>query len=96
MEIESSGAKASEKKINGNGRQSDKERQPRVVSHPKEVEDIVMMQIDAVSVKKDELTIAIKNLTDTTKQLARAYGQQAVVITKLQKRIAELESTATN
>jgi hypothetical protein len=57
------------RKLNG-----EQKRKPRVVSHQNEIAGIVMMQIDQVNSKKDELTIAIKNLADTTKQLVRAYA----------------------
>ena len=49
------------------------------------------MQIDAVNAKKDELTIAMKNLTDTAKQLVRAYGGHTKTIKELQKRLDEME-----
>jgi len=55
-------------------------RQPRVLSHPGEIVGLVMRQIDHVNSKKDELTIAIKTLADASKQLVRAYAQQAAVI----------------
>ena len=74
-----------------NGKQSTKGKQPRVISHPGDVAGLVMMQIDAVNTKKDELTIAIKSLSDTSKQLVRAYAQQTAAIQKLQKRVQELE-----
>lgn len=63
----------------------------RVISRPGDVAGLVMMQVDAVNAKKDELTIAIKGLTDTTKQLVRAYAQHAQAIVKLQERIKTLE-----
>jgi glycerol-3-phosphate dehydrogenase len=66
-------------------------RQQRVISTPNDVAGLVMMQIDAVSAKKDELTIAIKGLTDTSKQLVRAYAEHAKAIQKLQQRISQLE-----
>ena len=52
---------------------------------------LVMMQIDAVNSKKDDLTIAIKGLADTAKQLVRAYARQQAAIEKLGKRVKELE-----
>ena len=66
-------------------------RQQRVISTPNDVAGLVLMQIDAVSAKKDELTIAIKGLTDTSKQLVRAYAEHAKAIQKLQQRIKQLE-----
>lgn len=63
----------------------------RVISRPGDVAGLVMMQVDAVNAKKDELTIAIKGLTDTTKQLVRAYADHAQAIVKLQQRIKTLE-----
>lgn len=74
-----------------NGKQPAKGKPPRVITHPNDVAGLVMMQIDAVNSKKDELTIAVKNLADTSKQLVRAYAGQAAAIQKLQKRVKELE-----
>ena len=64
---------------------------PRVISNPNDVAGLVMMQIDSVNAKKDELTIAIKGLADTAKQLVRAYAQQHQVIAKLAERVKKLE-----
>ena len=50
-----------------------------------------MMQIDNVNSKKDDLTIAVKGLADTAKQLVRVYAQQQDQIAKLAKRLDELE-----
>lgn len=66
---------------------------PKVISNPNEVAQLVMMHLDAVNTKKDELTIAIKGLADTSKQLTRAYAGQSEVIAKMAKRIKELEGT---
>ncbi len=83
---------AEQKTARSNGQQAGKNRAPqRVVSHPSDVAGVVMMQIDSVNAKKDELTIAVKGLADTAKQLVRAYAQQAAVIQKLQRKIKELE-----
>jgi hypothetical protein len=65
---------------------------PRVVSDPQDVANLVLMQIDAINTKKDDLTIAIKGLSDLTKQLAHAYAGQAQATKKLQERVKELES----
>jgi hypothetical protein len=77
-----------------NGQQKGNGKQPRTISHPGDVASLVMMQIDAVNGKKDELTIAIKSLADTSKQLVRAYAQQTAMIGKLAKRVKELEDKA--
>ncbi len=66
-------------------------RQPRVITNPNDVAAVVMMQVDAVNAKKDELTIAIKGLADTAKQLVRAYAEHTRVIEKLQARVKALE-----
>lgn len=63
----------------------------RVISDPREVAQLVMMRIDQVNTKKDELTIAAKALADTTKQLVSAYTNQQTQIAKLTKRVEELE-----
>ena len=64
----------------------------RVVSDPNEVANIVLMQIDAVNDRKNDLTISVKGLTDLTKQLTRVYSEQIVTIRQLQKRIQILET----
>lgn len=66
----------------------------RVISRPGDIAGLVMMQIDAVNAKKDELTIAIKGLTDTAKQLVRAYADHAQAIANLRDRIKVLEGHA--
>ena len=63
----------------------------RVISNPEDVAKLVMMQIDAINARKDDLTIAIKGLTDTTRQLVRAYAQQAGTIRAVQRKVKELE-----
>lgn len=72
----------------GNGKRAANQ---RVISRPGDVAGLVMMQVEAINAKKDELTIAIKGLTDTAKQLVRAYSEHAQAIVKLQQRIKELE-----
>jgi len=52
------------------------------------------MHIDAVHARKDDLTAAIKNLADITKQLTRAYGEHTKTIKALQQRIKVLEEKA--
>lgn len=64
---------------------------PRVINNPSDVAGLVFMQIDAINTKKDELTIAVKGLADTAKQLVRAYAQQAEAIQKLTERVKNLE-----
>ena len=83
--------KPPEKKAPINGKNATAKRPPRVISDPNQVAQLVMFHLDAVSTKKDEMTIAIKNLADVTRQLARAYAQNAKTIQALQQRIAKLE-----
>jgi ABC-type transporter Mla subunit MlaD len=68
-------------------------RQGRAISDPREVAQLVMMRIDQVNSKKDELTIAVKALADTAKQLVSIYAGQQAQIAKLAKRVEELEKT---
>ena len=63
----------------------------RLISDPKEIAQIVMMQIDHVYVKIDELTIAVKALADTTKKLFSAYANQQAQIARLAKQVEELQ-----
>ena len=62
-------------------------RQPRVVSRPEDVAGLVLMQIDLVNARKDDLTIAIKGLSDLTRQLVRAYGENTQTIEQLQSKV---------
>lgn len=64
---------------------------PRVISDPNDVATIVMMQIDAVNDRKDELTIAIKGLADLAKQLMRSYSDLTGTVRNLQAKVKELE-----
>ncbi len=92
MNTETTASTNQEEAAKSNDRQAGKSgAKQRVISHPGDVAGLVMMQIDAVNAKKDELTIAVKGLADTAKQLVRAYAQQAAVIQNLQRKIKELE-----
>ena len=64
--------------------------QPRVVSRPEDVAGLVLMQIDLVNARKDDLTIAIKGLSDLTRQLVRAYGENMQTIDQLQSKIKKM------
>ena len=66
--------------------------QPRVVTHPHEVAQLVLRQIETVHNTKDELTLALRGLTDLTKQLARAYAAHTQTIAALQARVKALEA----
>lgn len=67
-------------------------KQGRAISDPREVAQLVMMRIDHVNAQKDELTIAVKALADTAKQLVSVYASQQTQISKLAKRVEELEN----
>jgi hypothetical protein len=64
--------------------------QPRVVSRPEDVAGLVLMQIDLVNARKDDLTIAIKGLSDLTRQLVRAYGENTQTIQQLQSKVKKM------
>lgn len=68
-------------------------RRPRVISNPNDVAALVLAQLDNVSNKKDEFTIAVKGLADTTRQLVRAYGEHMKTIQELKKRVDQLEES---
>ena len=50
-----------------------------------------MMRIDHVNSQKDELTIAVKALADTAKQLVSVYAKQQAQIEQLARKVVELE-----
>lgn len=64
----------------------------RTVSDPRDVATLVMSRMSMVNAKKDELTIAIKGLSDVTQQLAHAYAEQMKAIEKLVRRVKALEA----
>jgi len=84
-ETESKSTEAKKQKINGQPKPG------RAISDPKEVAQLVMMRIDQVNSKKDELTIAVKSLADTARQLVSVYAKQQAQITQLSKKVVELE-----
>lgn len=67
---------------------------PRAMTDPRDVATVVMAHMNTVNSKKDELTIAIKGLSDITQQLARAYVEQVQSIERLAKRVKALEAAA--
>lgn len=66
----------------------------RAVSDPRDVATLVLARMNAVNARKDELTIAIKGLSDITQQLANAYAEQSQRIEHLKRRLRELETAA--
>ena len=65
--------------------------QPTVVSDPRQIAAVVMARMNLINGKKDELTIAIKGLTDLTQQLVQAYAGQMQVIEQLSTRLKAVE-----
>jgi hypothetical protein len=68
--------------------------QTNVISDPRQIATVVMARINLINAKKDELTIAIKGLTDLTQQLVQAYAAQMQVIEQLATRVKALEEKA--
>ena len=64
-----------------------------MISDPREIATVVMARMNLINAKKDELTIAIKGLTDLTQQLVRAYAGQMQVIEQLATRLKALEES---
>jgi uncharacterized membrane protein len=64
---------------------------PRVIHNPNDVAALALMQIDSINMKKDELTVAIKSLSDLTRQLVRVYGEHMRTIKELSERVKVLE-----
>ncbi|MDM0019123.1 hypothetical protein [Variovorax saccharolyticus] len=59
---------------------------------PRDVATVVMARMNMVNTKKDELTIAIKGLSDTTQQLARLCAEQMQTIEALSQRLKAHEA----
>ena len=68
--------------------------QPPGMAHPRDVAAVVLARMNMVNTKKDELTIAMKGLSDLTQQLARAYAEHMQVIEQLAARVKALEAQA--
>ena len=87
----------SKKPAKVNGQQAAQgERQQRVISNPNDVASLVLAQLNHVNGKKDELTIAIKGLADTTQQLVHAYVDHTRTIQQLAERVKALEAKTGN
>jgi len=68
--------------------------QPQAIADPRQVAAVVMARMNLINTKKDELTIAIKGLTDLTQQLVQAYAAQMQAIEQLTTRLKAMEETA--
>ena len=65
--------------------------QPQTISDPRQIAAVVMARLHLINTKKDELTIAIKGLSDLTQQLVQAYVGQTQVIEQLAARLKAVE-----
>ena len=61
--------------------------QPQTLADPRQLAAVVLTRLNLINTKKDELTIAIKGLTDLTQQLVQAYAGQLQVIEQLAARL---------
>ena len=68
--------------------------QPQAVSDPRQIAAVVMARMNLINTKKDELTIAMKGLTDLTQQLLQAYATQMQIIEQLTARLKAVEAQA--
>src|SRR5499426_4713786 len=68
--------------------------QPQTISDPRQIAAVVMARMNLINTKKDELTIAIKGVTDLTQQLVQAYAGQMQVIEQLAARLKAVEEKA--
>ena len=68
--------------------------QPQTISDPRQIAAVVMARMNLINTKKDELTIAMKGLTDLTQQLVQAYAAQMQVIEQLATRLKAVEEKA--
>ena len=67
--------------------------QPQAISDPRQIAAVVMARMNLINTKKDELTIAIKGVTDLTQQLLQAYAAQMQIIEQLAARLKAVEGT---
>jgi hypothetical protein len=68
--------------------------QPQTISDPRQIAAVVMARMHLINTKKDELTMALKGLTDLTQQLVQAYAGQRQVIEQLAARLKAVEEQA--
>ena len=68
--------------------------QPQAIADPRQIAAVVMARMNLINTKKDELTIAMKGLTDLTQQLVQAYAGQMQVIEQLATRLKAVEEQA--
>jgi len=76
--------------VSSGGRKTNSKGQ-KIISHPNDVANLVMSQLNTVKTRKDDLESAIKGLADLTTQLVRAYASNAQTIQQMYKKIKELE-----
>src|SRR5262252_7312687 len=67
--------------------------QPQAISDPRQIAAVIMARMNLINTKKDELTIAIKGVTDLTQQLVQSYAGQMQVIEQLAARLKAMEET---
>lgn len=84
-------SRAKEPTASTNQTETNEQSAGRIISDPNEVAQLVIMRIDHVNAKKDELTIAVKALADTTKRLVNMYAKQQGQINMLAKKVEEFE-----
>ena len=89
-----SGADQKAGKPNGAKSSGRPTRGPVSISNPNDVANLVLIQIDSVNAKKDELTRAVKGLADLTKQLVRAYGEHTKRIQELENKLKAMEKAS--
>jgi predicted RecB family endonuclease len=77
--------------VNATDKPAGSPQKPTVISNPREVAAVVVAQMNLVNAKKDELSAALKGLTDMAQQLVVAYAGQTQLIERLASRVKALE-----
>ncbi len=71
---------------NGKAKPSETQQQKGITLSPEQLQVLVLQQLNQVNAKKDELTIAIKNLSDLATQLGQICAQQNKVIQEIKSK----------
>jgi hypothetical protein len=68
-----------------------RQRGQRRINNPADVATLALAHMNEVSKKKDELTMAVRGLSDLCQQLAKVYFENGKTIAELKRRIQTLE-----
>ena len=68
----------------------------KAITDPKQIALLMMSKANAINEAKDDLTMTIRSLMDSSNQIVQAYAAQVVAAEDGQKKVQQLNATVTN